>query len=319
VRTLYQDDLVLEILGSRRANRSAAVPVLKTRPAGAYAFFLGVQEMRERLGISVSNGRLVHDSQSPINHPTELTAQGYLGCMTSYGATLTMQGPQLGEWSDRMSEKQKVIALIRYRAVTQKNKLAFSLVSSASKGFIAEWHRPLRLLESLSASRSCSSTDPRDKVYAFLGIAIGNLGTIPDYAVTAVDAFLATTKAILTSSGSLELLSHIQDPADTRTQGLSSWVPDFSVPLRKLAITDYQSIAFHASGRRRQARVEIESDLVLLVDGCKIDDVGQVFEFEAKTQQPASYTSAWPSQCHIPLSALVWDFEQHSRTSLSYF
>ncbi|KAK5657592.1 hypothetical protein OQA88_3167 [Cercophora sp. LCS_1] len=281
VRRLYQDDLILDILGSCRANGSEACPRLQTQPPDAYSFILGIQEVRERLNIAPSNRHLAYGSDNEQTVASRLASKEFPGgSSTVYRANLVLEGPELGQWNDEMSQKEKMLALARYRAIHQKHNLICALVSEQGKGFIMELPRTLELLEALSAFRSCGSTDPRDKVYAFLGISTKNSGITPDYTIPVADTFKNAAASIITSCGSLEILSHIQDPAGTGTAGLPSWVPDFACPLGRPPLTAHFSTAFNASGRRRGASLQIENDSRLWVEGCKVGDVAQVFSFD---------------------------------------
>jgi hypothetical protein len=75
----------------------------------------------------------------------------------------------------------------------------------------------------------CRASDPRDHVYAFLGLLDDkrsmSIPLQPDYNTTIVDVFTSTAKVIIESTGSLDLfclLPHYDD------SGLPSWVPNWS-------------------------------------------------------------------------------------------
>ncbi|RSM12359.1 hypothetical protein CEP52_002546 [Fusarium oligoseptatum] len=75
------------------------------------------------------------------------------------------------------------------------------------------------------------ATDPRDKVYAFLGLAeeLGQRGKLhPAYEKPIAEAFRDVIKFMLQSSNSLNALTLKEDPQRTKTPGLESWVPDFN-------------------------------------------------------------------------------------------
>jgi hypothetical protein len=96
---------------------------------------------------------------------------------------------------------------------------------------------PLRML--LDKHRFSKSSDPRDKVYAFLGLADRKMSPfrynpgvlIPDYNKTVQEVYAETARVLFTSYRSLSLLSHVEDHSQTRIDGMPSWVPDLSVPL----------------------------------------------------------------------------------------
>ncbi|KAK3351771.1 heterokaryon incompatibility protein-domain-containing protein [Neurospora tetraspora] len=80
------------------------------------------------------------------------------------------------------------------------------------------------------AGHQFESTDPRDKIYAWLGIyERDGLTIVPDYNASTAQVYVSAVKAITELTGSLSLvaltggLDHSQDPLP----GLPSWAPDF--------------------------------------------------------------------------------------------
>lgn len=96
---------------------------------------------------------------------------------------------------------------------------------------------PFTLL--LQKHRFSKSTDPRDKVYAFLGLASSAMAPFranptaitPDYSRSVQQVYVATAKALLTNFRNLSVLSHVEDHSIRRITGLPSWVPDYSVSI----------------------------------------------------------------------------------------
>ncbi|KAK8018520.1 heterokaryon incompatibility protein-domain-containing protein [Apiospora marii] len=88
-----------------------------------------------------------------------------------------------------------------------------------------------RLLALLIYCRSRLATNPRDKVYAFLGLKdIGcsvpsSLGIEPDYAADVADVYRNTSQQIMTRSRSLDILGACLPDASII---MPSWVPDWS-------------------------------------------------------------------------------------------
>ncbi|KAK6713535.1 hypothetical protein SNK04_004500 [Fusarium graminearum] len=77
------------------------------------------------------------------------------------------------------------------------------------------------------------ATDPRDKVYGFLGISKGVSTDSINYNLTTVEVFETTTREFLNYSGNLDLLSHCvkfkRAPRVKKIIGIPSWVPDWGV------------------------------------------------------------------------------------------
>jgi hypothetical protein len=73
------------------------------------------------------------------------------------------------------------------------------------------------------------ATDPRDKVYALLGLAPAHerANNIPNYDLSAEQVFLSTTIAILEQSGNLDILCAVTKryaQEETEVSGLPTWV-----------------------------------------------------------------------------------------------
>ncbi|KAL9595844.1 MAG: hypothetical protein Q9219_006186 [cf. Caloplaca sp. 3 TL-2023] len=84
-------------------------------------------------------------------------------------------------------------------------------------------------------SRANYSSDPRDKVYGLLGFFEGsreeresNALMSPDYRKPTSQIYIEAAEYIMRSSGDLSILSVVEDRLYRKTEGLPSWVPDFS-------------------------------------------------------------------------------------------
>ncbi|CAO2649240.1 Nn.00g066250.m01.CDS01 [Neocucurbitaria sp. VM-36] len=160
-------------------------------------------------------------------------------------------------------------------------KLKDTIMEEVEPGVFKFHKRPLRLLSILSDFRNLSATDPRDKIFAFLNLATDNLGIIPDYHASVENVFLGATKQMLIQYGSLAVLSHCQDPADTKISGLPGWVPDFSVRLGHTPFdTGGEVLDFSASYYPTNSHFEFCSDGTLAVEGIRVDTVSATTDFE---------------------------------------
>ncbi|CZR57862.1 uncharacterized protein PAC_07751 [Phialocephala subalpina] len=89
----------------------------------------------------------------------------------------------------------------------------------------------------LDRYRGTLAGDPRDKVYAFLGIAKEFQGNsrslnqqllVPDYTKSVTDVYTDTMKFLVRSSGNLLFLGLKESRNDSPLSDLPSWVPDFN-------------------------------------------------------------------------------------------
>jgi hypothetical protein len=89
-------------------------------------------------------------------------------------------------------------------------------------------------LFALSAASGHQATDPRDKVYACLGIAAKFLPPdeevilVPDYCSSTVEVYRKTTSYLIQNLPYLAVLSFVNDRSLRILSALPSWVPDFS-------------------------------------------------------------------------------------------
>jgi hypothetical protein len=113
--------------------------------------------------------------------------------------------------------------------------------------------RRIELLDLMAGYRYCQATDPRDKIFALMGLISPSFGNsderlAPDYAVPCKDVYMRTVRFLITVTGNLDVLSYCEAPYDTtnisnlmsdsmfntRLSPLSepdafpSWVPDWS-------------------------------------------------------------------------------------------
>jgi hypothetical protein len=139
------------------------------------------------------------------------------------------------------------------------------------------------MLYSLIRSRGFVSKDPRDKVYALLGVCGDSIATKPgfnpvyDEDRTATTTFINAAVQILQDSHDLLLLAHVEGKMFQRLPSLPSWVPDWSCNrLLGLGITGYTR--FYASGKLPRCLSIDEAALRLTVRGFMLDHIVAVGE-----------------------------------------
>jgi Heterokaryon incompatibility protein (HET) len=170
------------------------------------------------------------------------------------------------------------------------------------------------------------STDPRDKIFALLGLAadreeLEELGVFPDYSKSCKEIY-TTTMAALLQQGHISLLSFCQSPK--RQSDLPSWVPDWSRSMTDmLQDVENDHIAvyprFSASGvesghskltvMRREGAVEGIS-----VEGYIYDEIYVVGSFPDRVSShevPVLETSSWPIQWLVEILRLTYCDKQH--------
>ncbi|KAH7394517.1 heterokaryon incompatibility protein-domain-containing protein [Pyrenochaeta sp. MPI-SDFR-AT-0127] len=165
---------------------------------------------------------------------------------------------------------------------------------------------PLRIL--LDKHRFSKSSDPRDKVYAFLGLAnralspfrTAPLTLTPNYNLSVQEVYIEAARAFIVSYENLSWLSHVEDPSKRRTLGLPSWVPDLTVPLDPYPLRFRGPGFWKASGNKRW--VPDESNLakgILKVQGYQLDHIDQTSVLLNESQDPSA---TWASIVKLALS-----------------
>ncbi|KAH8892579.1 HET-domain-containing protein [Thozetella sp. PMI_491] len=122
------------------------------------------------------------------------------------------------------------------------------------------------------------TTDPRDRIFAFLHLANDSydFSSFPDYTRTCEDVY-TDVAAIMLRQGSIDILAYCEFPK-VLTQ-LPTWVPDWSMPM-KAPLTQHPSgIKFSACGRsygiEKQNLIVLPSGQ-LQVDGVHVDVISDI-------------------------------------------
>ena len=81
--------------------------------------------------------------------------------------------------------------------------------------------------------RHCLASDPRDKVFALVGIASGQYAPAytPDYSKDVVDVYRDLAIQLIIASQNPDILVHCAYTVGSKLSVLPSWVPDWSQPL----------------------------------------------------------------------------------------
>jgi hypothetical protein len=96
----------------------------------------------------------------------------------------------------------------------------------------------MELLPALQGGRNCFAADPRDKVYALLGLLNHDARAhiSPNYAWSTKEVFVHIAVQGILCQGTLEVLSYVGRPDGRISDSLPSWVPDWSSTSRKLIL-----------------------------------------------------------------------------------
>jgi hypothetical protein len=141
---------------------------------------------------------------------------------------------EISELVETLEEKSNFVLKVKiFKSSSSQGALA--MISKVA-GFQKKDNIALKDLLGLSMAHH--ATDPRDRVYALLGLIKNSnrYGLIPNYKVPVCSVFHSVTRAIFAEEQSLRILvaTH-QSPLDQKLTDLASWCPDWSISERPLA------------------------------------------------------------------------------------
>lgn len=114
-----------------------------------------------------------------------------------------------------------------------------SVLANTSGGYGPDRGMYPSLLDLLILTRNLEATDPRDKIYAVLGVLEEqkNPGVFPDYTASVEELFIGTAQKIIRRDGDLSILSNCFGSLEDTE--LPSWVPDWRVPRRTALLKSF--------------------------------------------------------------------------------
>jgi hypothetical protein len=182
-------------------------------------------------------------------------------------------------FADHLPERLK-FALHNYQDGDSGTLRILPLPSFGKLIFLRAWMKEnqsnsMRLLDLLRIGCNFACRDPRDKVYALLGLASENLGIVPDYEKRPARVFVDTALRILQSSSNLDLLNHVGGSKEIE---LPSWVPDWSVPKTRFLLNSRfifsTECVEHCASADTTSEVEFDADhSILIARGIIIDSI----------------------------------------------
>jgi hypothetical protein len=149
-----------------------------------------------------------------------------------------------------------------------------------------------QFIDLLSQCRHQLTSDPRDRIYALLGLADDAISAEldPRYEETIVQTFVRTTERLITLQRSLYVLSQASGQETSGVENLPSWVPHWNAPAESreewLAITQMRSFveASFTACSDTDAVVTLLTGNVLKLKAIWVDVITSV-SFEANHRQ----------------------------------
>ncbi|KAH7377814.1 heterokaryon incompatibility protein-domain-containing protein [Pyrenochaeta sp. MPI-SDFR-AT-0127] len=191
---------------------------------------------------------------------------------------------------------------------------AFTLSIKANRGFGVEavlsklFLRDRRMVQSqttftlgdlLLLTRTSGCSDPRDKVYAVLGMASkGGFGITPDYNKSTADVYNDAIRHQILDKRNLDVLSWVTDKSRRRFPQFPSWIGEFDVvaDIRQQELA-YTTTTHRATGASESPQVEplVPEMCVLSLRGKEIDRVVELSEAWAWHGLGVGYDPLWTS------------------------
>ncbi|PMD48216.1 HET-domain-containing protein [Hyaloscypha variabilis F] len=137
------------------------------------------------------------------------------------------------------------------------------------------WKGPTGLMGWLESSQTCQTSDPRDRVYAFLGLAHPQYNIIPDYSPsnTIEKLTLEVARKVLEAEGTLDFLTYVRERPYRDSGARPSWVPDLNkLHSNKGSIFDGEKAGTLENPKLTRVNASInDSGAILTVEGIRLD------------------------------------------------
>ncbi|KAF4446663.1 hypothetical protein F53441_9704 [Fusarium austroafricanum] len=119
----------------------------------------------------------------------------------------------------------------------------------------------------LLSSLQCKASDPRDKVFALLGLAHPGYNIEPNYdsSNTISEVLIDTAKRIILFEGNLDILSYAIRLKRAEMSDLPSWVPDWASP------ESHRPFIGHSEDYSEEQRNQSKNDILRSVRGLLVD------------------------------------------------
>ena len=166
-----------------------------------------------------------------------------------------------------------------------------------------------RLVDLLDAARNFAATDPRDKVYALLGLVDEPSHSetkgdtpriIPDYKMSHYRLYRFVTRTTILETKALEVLSAVEHESPAFSD-FPSWVPVWNRAKRTSSLGSGIRSSYHASGNHSFIPRDSPDEDCLIAQGVIFDNVSQLtavmhpedFYPEERAREPTSAYHPW--------------------------
>lgn len=156
------------------------------------------------------------------------------------------------------------------------------------------WKQSMSLGHAIQHFRQRRCEDPRDKVFALLGLFNGITRQLVDYSLTKREAYIRIMRHSIFSFGSLSPL--LRPWEASRDSSLPSWVPDLVAPLdrRRKGRSPYHDTNFdflYRAAGERSMDLEVGEEDKLFVKGVKFDKIKAAAGYATFVREDESYAS----------------------------
>ncbi|MCJ1234855.1 hypothetical protein MMC14_002818 [Varicellaria rhodocarpa] len=159
------------------------------------------------------------------------------------------------------------------------------------------------LLRLLLEARDAFATDDRNKIFALMGLSEREAsGFVPDYSLSIEKVFVKFSKYLIEKTGTLDVLSAVEDHSYRLNKELPSWVPDWEVhsPALALSLLDQYSSWDASRGLNDQNSASFSSDSkTLIAKGITVDTIWHIGD---------SFLE------YVPLPGTARDWQPHLKT-----
>ncbi|KAF2665262.1 hypothetical protein BT63DRAFT_483126 [Microthyrium microscopicum] len=169
--------------------------------------------------------------------------------------------------------------------------------------------------QAFGISNVLKCSDPRDRVFAFLGFASDalDLGICPHYSKTCLQVYTETAMALIKKD--MSIMTMHNKSSDDRLAGLPSWAPDWTQPFQWPLVTlTREDIRYRAAGSTNS-----NLDFLYLQDGCiALSATGCVFDLVVQHEPEELLDESRGTHALIHTLQRIGDVTSLAQTSVFY-